>query len=195
MSALKKIEFSVLQVSRLWKTLGYLTSCCGLVIVMIPPWIVATYLALRQHFISNMVSCGLPSTFTSLYRTFLRTQSASVLHHKVAKRNLRKLWRPVFDDAVVVVKKLQNGASDNADRERLEKWLQTWECRSEFGFVVVVNIGPSNFRSGPYTLYNVQLCQISWSFSSAHEEPFLALYGPPCLDCDPLQSSGRLLET
>jgi hypothetical protein len=87
------------------------------------------------------VPCGLPSTFTSLYRTFLRTQSASVLHHKVAKRNLRKLWRPVFDDAIVVVKKLQNGASDNADGERLEKWLRTWECRSEFYFAVVVNIG------------------------------------------------------
>lgn len=79
---------------------------------------------------TELIRSRLPSTFTSLYRLFLRTSSASVLQQRQAKRNLRKLWRPVFDDAVLVIKKLQNAPSSVAEQDSLEKWLKVWETRS-----------------------------------------------------------------
>ncbi|KAF9047577.1 hypothetical protein BJ165DRAFT_1526869 [Panaeolus papilionaceus] len=39
----------------------------------------------------------LPASFRSLYRLFLRTSTASVLHHPVARVNLRQRWRPIFN--------------------------------------------------------------------------------------------------
>lgn len=75
----------------------------------------------------------LPPTFTTLYRLFLRTCSASVLHHPRATSNLRALWRPTFEDAVKVVKQLQE-FPDNSKKETNKKlihWLQVWERRSQ----------------------------------------------------------------
>ena len=72
----------------------------------------------------------LPSVFTSLYRLFLRTSSASVLHHKGATRNLRSLWRPTFDGAARVMYQLQD-SNDAATQKELETWLNVWEQRGE----------------------------------------------------------------
>ncbi|TFK45018.1 hypothetical protein BDQ12DRAFT_673958 [Crucibulum laeve] len=70
----------------------------------------------------------LPPAFTSLYRLFLRTSSASVLHHRKATRNLRTLYRPTFDAGAQVTKQLQN-ATDAISREKLERWLKIWNQR------------------------------------------------------------------
>ncbi|KAJ6631393.1 hypothetical protein B0H10DRAFT_1772943 [Mycena sp. CBHHK59/15] len=71
----------------------------------------------------------LPPTFTSLYRLFLRTSSASVLHHRTTTSNLRKLWRPSFEDAARVTVRLQSYSLSAVKRNELEIWLQTWHYR------------------------------------------------------------------
>ncbi|KAJ7496627.1 hypothetical protein FB451DRAFT_199571 [Mycena latifolia] len=71
----------------------------------------------------------LPQTFTSLYRLFLRTSAASVLHQPRAVNSLRKLWRPAFDDAARVTAQLQTESLSAAHRNDLEIWLKTWHLR------------------------------------------------------------------
>lgn len=55
-------------------------------------------------------------SFTSLYRLFLRTVSASVLHQPRAVADLRALWRPVFKDAA---------------KQHNPEWLKTWDKRAD----------------------------------------------------------------
>ncbi|SJL04784.1 uncharacterized protein ARMOST_08154 [Armillaria ostoyae] len=72
----------------------------------------------------------LPASFTSLYRLFLRTSSASVLHHTLASRNLRHLWRSTFHDAAKVIHHLQREPPlPPAVKEELESWLSIWNDR------------------------------------------------------------------
>ncbi|KAJ6590171.1 hypothetical protein DFH09DRAFT_222856 [Mycena vulgaris] len=71
----------------------------------------------------------LPSSFTSLYRLFLRTSAASVIHQPKATKSLRKLWRPAFNDAARVTTQLQAKSLSAVDRNDLEIWLQTWHLR------------------------------------------------------------------
>jgi hypothetical protein len=73
----------------------------------------------------------LPPSFTSLYRLFLRTSSAAVLHHRVATRYVRTLWKPTFRDAAVVIHKLQTPTLGTSEKEKLEKWRSLWELSSE----------------------------------------------------------------
>ncbi|KAJ7647714.1 hypothetical protein FB45DRAFT_206925, partial [Roridomyces roridus] len=68
----------------------------------------------------------LPPDFTSLYRLFLRTSAASVLHQPRATRYLRKLWRPTFEDAARATSQLQN---QSHNRNELERWLESWHLR------------------------------------------------------------------
>jgi hypothetical protein len=73
----------------------------------------------------------LSSTFSSLYRLFLRTSSASVLHHPAARIALRKTWRPTFEGALLVIHKLQNDPAPSAtERKTMEDWLVKWEGES-----------------------------------------------------------------
>ncbi|KAK7472271.1 hypothetical protein VKT23_000392 [Stygiomarasmius scandens] len=74
---------------------------------------------------------SLPASFTSLYRLFLRSTSTSVLHHKLARRNLRNLWRPTFVDAAKVIKQLQNPATSSTNRDHLKAWLEVWQQRTD----------------------------------------------------------------
>ncbi|KAL0955657.1 hypothetical protein HGRIS_001884 [Hohenbuehelia grisea] len=74
---------------------------------------------------------ALPSALTSLYRLFLRTASTSVLHHRGATRNLRKLWRPTFVSAVQVIRQLEQAELGAARRAELEKWYATWDQRMD----------------------------------------------------------------
>jgi hypothetical protein len=73
----------------------------------------------------------LPPSFTSLYRLFLRTSSAAVLHHGVATRYVRTLWKPTFREAAVVVHKLQSPTLGTSERVKLERWHSRWESTSE----------------------------------------------------------------
>lgn len=73
---------------------------------------------------------GLPSSFTSLYRLFLRASSASVLHQNTARKQLRRLLRPVFDAAACVVRDLQNNRLSHLERIRHERFLNTFQQRS-----------------------------------------------------------------
>jgi len=74
---------------------------------------------------------NLPPSFTSLYRLFLRTSSAAVLHHGAATRYVRTLWKPTFREAAVVVHKLQSPTLGTSEKEQLEKWHSRWELSSE----------------------------------------------------------------
>ncbi|KAJ7672073.1 hypothetical protein B0H17DRAFT_184091 [Mycena rosella] len=71
----------------------------------------------------------LPSSFTSLYRLFLRTSTAAVLHQPRAAKNIRKLWRPTFDDGACVTAQLQAASLSAVQRSDLEIWLKTWHAR------------------------------------------------------------------
>ncbi|KAJ7251143.1 hypothetical protein B0H12DRAFT_1018698 [Mycena haematopus] len=71
----------------------------------------------------------LPSDFTGLYRLFLRTSSASVLHQNKSTKALRRLWRPAFEDAARVTNRLQDNSLSASRRNELEVWLQTWHLR------------------------------------------------------------------
>jgi len=74
---------------------------------------------------------GLPASFTSLYRLFLRTASASVLHHRSARLNLIARWRPIFDAAAKVTKELEYSPQDSTSTWRQERvdWLKIWNER------------------------------------------------------------------
>ncbi|KIL63730.1 hypothetical protein M378DRAFT_186943 [Amanita muscaria Koide BX008] len=69
----------------------------------------------------------LAGEFTSLYRLFLRTISASVLHHPQATRNLRRLWRPAFEAGARVTKELQQSPCDSSHEHHT--WLKLWNER------------------------------------------------------------------
>ncbi|KAH9485711.1 hypothetical protein JR316_0002624 [Psilocybe cubensis] len=75
----------------------------------------------------------LPPTFRSLYRLFLRTASATVLHHRQARRNLRQRWRPVFDAGAKVSRELQNAPTDASESwiKGREDWLRVWNKRMD----------------------------------------------------------------
>jgi len=69
----------------------------------------------------------LSPSFTSLYRLFLRTSSASVLHHRTATRHIRALWKSTFREAAVIIHKLQSPTLGISEREQLERWRCIWE--------------------------------------------------------------------
>jgi len=75
----------------------------------------------------------LPPEFRSLYRLVLRTSSASVLHARPATPRLRAMWRPTFDVAAQMTRKVQcpppteDGARVAA---QAREWLNTWEKQS-----------------------------------------------------------------
>lgn len=73
---------------------------------------------------------GLPPSFTSLYRLFLRASSASVLHQNASRKQLRRLFRPVFDAAARVVGDLQSNQLSRSERMNLEHFLNTFNQRS-----------------------------------------------------------------
>ncbi|KAI0250058.1 hypothetical protein BJV78DRAFT_1275930 [Lactifluus subvellereus] len=70
---------------------------------------------------------GLPHSFTSLYRLFLRTSSAAVLHHRMATRYVRPLWKPTFREAANVIRRLQVPTLRSSEKAQLERWLCLWE--------------------------------------------------------------------
>lgn len=72
----------------------------------------------------------LPASFTSLYRLFLRTASAAVLHHRSARINLITRWRPAFDAAAKVTKELEHNSLNSSrwKQERID-WLTIWNER------------------------------------------------------------------
>src|SRR6266404_4743162 len=74
----------------------------------------------------------LPPSFTSLYRLFLRTSSAAVLHHKAATRYIRSLWIPTFRDTATIILRLQNPTLAIAEKTKLERWLWLWESSSVY---------------------------------------------------------------
>lgn len=72
----------------------------------------------------------LSAQLTSTYRLFLRATSAAVLHHSTAKRNIRKLYRPIFDEAAQVEVQLQTTQDPQASRT-LRQWLVNWNNRGK----------------------------------------------------------------
>ncbi|RDB24877.1 hypothetical protein Hypma_007432 [Hypsizygus marmoreus] len=97
-----------------------------------------------------MATKRLPASFTGLYRLFLRTCSASVLHHRVGTRNLRRLWRPTFDVAANVTRQLENNSQNNLEQAQLEEWLHKWEQRIDGTLALLYNSSQS--RGLPHKL-------------------------------------------
>ncbi|KAF9816801.1 hypothetical protein IEO21_03881 [Rhodonia placenta] len=76
-----------------------------------------------------MESIILPPTFTGLYRLFLRTAAASVLHKRAACSRIRRLWRPTFEVAAQVIRRHLSVSTTDPERRRLEWWYRVWERR------------------------------------------------------------------
>ncbi|KAG1716220.1 hypothetical protein ID866_960 [Astraeus odoratus] len=73
----------------------------------------------------------LPSTFRALYRLVLRATSASVLHNIKARKNLFRLWRPIFDRAGQVTRDLETKTLAPTVRLYHEELLNTWQKRMD----------------------------------------------------------------
>ncbi|KIJ07362.1 hypothetical protein PAXINDRAFT_90534 [Paxillus involutus ATCC 200175] len=90
----------------------------------------------------------LPPAFTSLYRLVLRSTSASVLHHTIARKNLCKLWRPAFDAAAQVVRELQSHQLSQMERTRRERLLSILQLRVDATLTLLLN--SANSRGIPH---------------------------------------------
>jgi len=73
----------------------------------------------------------LQTEFTSVYRLFLRSLFAAVLHHPQATRNLRRLWRPMFESGARVTRQLQHSSvvKGSPESELHANWLKLWDQR------------------------------------------------------------------
>jgi len=96
-----------------------------------PFYMSSSCLVSSQPMSAKIPARKLPPSFTSLYRLFLRTSSAAVLHHGAATRYVRTLWKPTFREAAVVVHELQSPTLGTSEKEQLEKWNSRWESSSE----------------------------------------------------------------
>ncbi|KAI9568911.1 hypothetical protein HD554DRAFT_687120 [Boletus coccyginus] len=96
----------------------------------------------------------LPSSFTSLYRLFLRAGSASVLHQKAARKQLRWLFRPIFDVAARVVGDLQSNQLSRSERVRRELFLDIFQQRMDGTLSLLLN--SAQYRGVPHrAIYNL----------------------------------------
>lgn len=97
----------------------------------------------------------LPTEFRSLYRLFLRANSAAVLHHSSSKIQVNRLWRPVFDEAALKIHSLQHPNVHLTEQERTVQWLHTWHKRSEYtnSFVsfIILSYAFLEITSGSHT--------------------------------------------
>jgi len=67
----------------------------------------------------------------SLYRLFLRGTSVAVLNSNSAKKDIRILYRPIFEEAAQTEVRLSQESNPRA-RLHLEKWLRAWNKRGMF---------------------------------------------------------------
>ncbi|KAN0081455.1 hypothetical protein V8E55_009079 [Tylopilus felleus] len=96
----------------------------------------------------------LPPSFISLYRLFLRASSASVLHQNEARKQLRRLFRPVFDAAAQVVKDLHSNQLSPSKRIRSECFLDTFQQRMDGTLSLLLN--SAQYRGIPHrAIYNM----------------------------------------
>ena len=72
----------------------------------------------------------LSSQLKSTYRLFFRATSAAVLHHPTATRNIRKLYRPTFNEAAKVEMQVQT-SQDAQTSKMLTQWLVKWNERGD----------------------------------------------------------------
>ncbi|KAI9061447.1 hypothetical protein FKP32DRAFT_1575922, partial [Trametes sanguinea] len=72
---------------------------------------------------------ALTSNFGSHYRLLRRAISASVLAHPDATSRLRKLWRPLFDEAARAIQQIEDEQAPLATHELLLHWYTRWEQR------------------------------------------------------------------
>lgn len=68
------------------------------------------------------------TSLRSVYRLFLRTSSASVLHKPGATKNLRKLYRPYFRGISKIMSQLSTSGKSDA---QLEAWVKEWHIRMD----------------------------------------------------------------
>ncbi|KAG6382062.1 hypothetical protein JVT61DRAFT_700 [Boletus reticuloceps] len=100
----------------------------------------------------------LPPSFKSLYRLFLRASSASVLHHNAARKQHRRLFRPVFDAAAKVVGKLQRNRLSRSERIGCEQFLNTFQQRMDGTLSLLLN--SAQHRGIPHqAIYNMNRLQ------------------------------------
>ncbi|KAI0785844.1 hypothetical protein C8Q75DRAFT_312049 [Abortiporus biennis] len=91
----------------------------------------------------------LPPAFTSLYRIFLRSISAAVLHTPRATRSIRQLYRQSFAEAASVIRRLQS-CPESQEATQLEQWLTVWQQRADNTLSILYNAATS--RGSPHRL-------------------------------------------
>ncbi|PFH45601.1 hypothetical protein AMATHDRAFT_158607 [Amanita thiersii Skay4041] len=91
------------------------------------------------------------TNFRSLYRLFLRSVSASVLHHPQATRNLRRLWRPIFESGSRVMRELDNFPAGSKEYEQRQQWLKLWNQRLDNTLAFLYNSSQSRGLSHKVT--------------------------------------------
>jgi hypothetical protein len=97
-------------------------------------------------------TCSNPAAFRSLYRIMRRAASSSVLHHSGASKNVRRMYRQVFERAS---RKIANGASD--------EWIAEFDTRSELHLIPYRGMARSDDLQSPVNrtlmfLYSSSIC-------------------------------------
>ncbi|THH09633.1 hypothetical protein EW145_g1866 [Phellinidium pouzarii] len=72
---------------------------------------------------------NIPPEFTSLYRLFLRATSAAVQHHGARTKSLRHLYRPSFEAAASLTKRLGSLDSGSEEARNMNRWLVEFDKR------------------------------------------------------------------
>ncbi|KAG0700199.1 hypothetical protein DFH29DRAFT_933124 [Suillus ampliporus] len=113
---------------------------CNIEIYVFPYYPCHVYYEVQGNLLSSSINnilfdrdhpniASLPVEFRSLYRLFLRANSAVVLYHSPSKTQVHRLWRPVFDEAALKIHKLQHHDVRPSERDHIVRWLYSWHKR------------------------------------------------------------------
>ena len=86
-----------------------------------------------------------------------------MLDQRTARKELRKLWRPNFESAVGVARKLERLNITAAERARHEEWLRVWEQRGTLETSVLLWPVTDWADSGQYSRSDDELEWLPWS--------------------------------
>jgi hypothetical protein len=97
------------------------------------------------------------ASLRSVYRLFLRTVSASVLHHTSSVHGLRRLYRPIFRSGHTLMTQLNQPTLPESDRELLHKQLVAWNNRIDTTLKLLLSSAQSRGLPDALTRNMVQL--------------------------------------
>ncbi|KAF8312209.1 hypothetical protein DL93DRAFT_1325060 [Clavulina sp. PMI_390] len=127
---------------------------------------------------------SLPPSFRSLYRITLRALSASVAHHRAAARNMRRLYRPTFDQAAAV-------HMSPASMERAS-WLAEFDKRMDntIAFLIV----SATVNSTAHKVTQSSALQLHAQLASSHSSSSSSSSSLPSPSSSPLLNEGPVIK-